>query len=159
MRLAGRRLGFLVAGLLGFGVLGFGFYWQFGRPTSAVVIDYRNAEAVASGERLYAKQCASCHGAGLEGQPNWRKRRANGRLPAPPHDESGHTWHHTDQQLFQITKYGSAALVGGNYESDMPGFEDVLTDSEILDALAFIKSTWPREIRGRHDQINQRAGN
>jgi hypothetical protein len=46
-------------------------------------------------------------GANLEGQPNWKERQANGRLPAPPHDASGHTWHHPDAQLFGITKQGS----------------------------------------------------
>ena len=124
-----------------------------------MAIDYRDAETVALGDEVHAKHCASCHGASLEGQPKWRERRADGRLPAPPHDESGHTWHHSDQQLFELTKYGPAAFVGGGYESDMQGYEGVLTDSEILAVLAFIKSTWPNEIRERHDQINQRAGN
>ena len=113
MQLARRRVGLLLAGILVIGLLGAALYWQFGRPTSVVTIDYRNADAVALGKEVYANQCASCHGADLEGQPNWRQRRADGRLPAPPHDESGHTWHHPDQQLFELTKYGPAAFVGG----------------------------------------------
>ena len=159
MQLTRRRVGFLMLGLLVIGLLGPWLYWQFGRTSSAVAIDYRDADTVALGQDVYAKQCASCHGAGLEGQPNWRERRADGRLPAPPHDETGHTWHHNDRQLFEFTKYGPAALVGGGYESDMQGYEGVLTDREILAVFAFIKSSWPKRIRERHDQINQRAGN
>ena len=80
----------------------------------------------------------------LEGQPNWRSRLPNGRLPAPPHDETGHTWHHPDAVLFGDHKYG---LVPGNsappdYESDMPTFSDVLSDDEIWAVLAYIKSHW-----------------
>lgn len=116
-----------------------------------------DAELVALGERVYAEACASCHGAALEGQANWRERGADGRLPAPPHDPSGHTWHHPDQQLFALTKVGPAALAGDGYESDMPGFEGTLSDEEIVAALSYIKSRWPPEIRARHDQINARA--
>jgi mono/diheme cytochrome c family protein len=78
-------------------------------------------------------------------------------LPAPPHDETGHTWHHPDDQLFAITKFGPAAVAGLNdYQTDMPVFEGVLSDEEISAALAYIKSTWPAEIRARHDDINRR---
>ena len=120
-------------------------------------IDASSPELVALGQRVYAKACASCHGANLEGQANWRIRRADGRLPAPPHDETGHTWHHPDDQLFAVTKFGPAALAGlDDYKSDMPAFEAVLTDHEILAALAYIKSTWPAEIRARQDDISRR---
>ena len=101
---------------------------------------------IAAGETLYAENCASCHGAELEGQPDWRRRLDNGRMPAPPHDETGHTWHHSDRNLFIVTKGGVGAVVPG-YESDMPAFEKVLTDDEIADILSFIKSTWPDRQR------------
>ena len=52
------------------------------------------------GQALYADSCAACHGANLEGQPDWRVPGADGILPAPPHDETGHTWHHDNQLLF-----------------------------------------------------------
>lgn len=42
---------------------------------------------------------------------------------------------------------GPAAVVGGGYQSDMPGFGNVLTDEEIRAVLAFIKSTWPERER------------
>lgn len=110
------------------------------------------AATLARGQQLYTLHCASCHGAGLEGQPNWRQRRPDGRLPAPPHDTRGHTWHHSDSQVFELTKRGPAGLVPG-YTSDMPAFADVLDDDEIRAVLLFIKSTWPPEIRTRQEAL------
>ena len=116
-----------------------------------------DAAVLARGRELYAQHCASCHGAALEGQPNWRQRRPDGRLPAPPHDASGHTWHHPDAQLFELTKRGPTALVPG-YASDMPGFGEVLGDGEIRAVLRFIKSTWPAEIRARQEALGAARG-
>ncbi len=111
----------------------------------------------AAGETK-AQQCASCHGANLEGQPNWRTPDENGVLPAPPHDETGHTWHHDNQLLFDYTKLGGAqALVARGitgFNSGMPGFAGVISDQEIWDILAYIQSTWPERVqdiqRGRN---------
>lgn len=113
-------------------------------------------EQVAVGRAVYQQNCASCHGVNLEGQPDWRIRGPGGRLPAPPHDETGHTWHHPDEQLFKITKSGVAAIVPG-YETDMPAYESVLSDEEIWAALSYIKSTWSTEIRQRQDRRSQGA--
>ena len=76
-------------------------------------------------------------------------------MPAPPHDESGHTWHHSDEVLFRIVKEGTAAIVGGGYESDMPGFADVLSDEEIRAVLDYIKSTWPERERSYQQRMSQ----
>jgi len=110
---------------------------------------------VARGATVYTAQCASCHGARLEGQLNWRQRTSDGKLPAPPHDESGHTWHHSDALLIDLTKRGTAAVAGPGYQSDMPAFGDLLGDADIVAVLSFIKSTWPEEIRTRHDRMNR----
>lgn len=117
-------------------------------------LPYLDAAAVAQGAALYQDYCAACHGAALEGQDNWRERDADGYLPAPPHDVTGHTWHHPDSQLFMITKFGTEAIVGNGYRSRMAGYGDSLTDSEIITILAYIKSTWPAEVIKRHNQIN-----
>ena len=111
-------------------------------------------EQLAMGRTLYDQNCASCHGINLEGQQNWRQPLPNGRLPAPPHDATGHTWHHPDDVLFRITKEGTAAVAGGGYESDMPGFGDKLTDTEIRLILAYIKSTWPDKLRERQQKVS-----
>lgn len=98
---------------------------------------------LALGQKVYAQHCAVCHGAKLEGQPDWRVRMPNGRMPAPPHDESGHTWHHPDGVLFGITKNGLMPPYGPpGYESDMPAFAGKLSDDEIRAVLAYIKSHW-----------------
>ncbi len=107
------------------------------------------------GARIYAQQCAACHGAKGEGQPHWRDRGPDGLLPAPPHDASGHTWHHPDEQLFAITKQGLAQLINQpDYRTAMPIYDDVLSDNEIVAVLSWIKAQWPPEIRQRHDEIN-----
>ena len=105
--------------------------------------DPRDAAKVALGAKVYAQQCAACHGAKLEGQPDWRVRLANDRLPAPPHDEGGHTWHHPDYVLFAITKNGLVPpYAPKDYESDMPAFSGKLSDEEIWAVLAYLKSHW-----------------
>ena len=107
------------------------------------------------GARIYAQQCAACHGAKGEGQPDWRDRGPDGLLPAPPHDASGHTWHHPDEQLFAITKQGLARLINQpEYRTAMPIYGGVLSDDEIVAVLAWIKAQWPLEVRQRHDGIN-----
>lgn len=105
---------------------------------------------IAQGERLYADFCAACHGANLEGQPDWRTPGPDGLLPAPPHDKTGHTWHHADSVLFDYTKLGGKAALasqGIEFESGMPAFGGQLSDSEIWNVLAYIKSTWPERER------------
>lgn len=111
---------------------------------------------VARGERVYAEHCASCHGVALEGQPDWRRRDANGLLPAPPHDASGHTWHHADDLLFEIVKYGPARVIDDpTYRSAMPPYESILSDDDIIAALSWIKSRWPDEERKWQEEINR----
>lgn len=122
-------------------------------PTHA---DPDNAALVARGKSLYAQHCASCHGANLEGQPEWRRRLPSGRLRAPPHDATGHTWHHADQQLFDMVKTGTAGVAPG-LETDMPVYGGVLSDAEIWAVLSFIESTWPADIRARHSRVTQGA--
>lgn len=117
-------------------------------PAKAL-IDPNDAAQVAAGQLVYAEQCASCHGASLEGEPDWQRPKPDGKLPAPPHDVTGHTWHHPQDMLFDITKHGIAAFAPAGYQTDMPAFEDLLTDEQIRAALAFIASTWPKDIQER----------
>jgi mono/diheme cytochrome c family protein len=105
-----------------------------------------NDAQVVQGRAVYANNCAACHGADLEGAPDWQVPLADGRMPAPPHDASGHTWHHSDTELRLMVEGGMEALVPG-YESDMPAFGGILSPEEIDAVLAYIKSTWPRRER------------
>ncbi len=119
---------------------------------SGALADHSFAGAdTAEGRVLYGMYCASCHGENLEGQPDWRTPSPEGILPAPPHDVSGHTWHHDTQLLFDYTKFGGEAALAmrgiENFTSGMPDFEADLSDRQIMDILAFIRSGWPAEAQ------------
>ena len=144
MRWAGRAIGGAAAAVVG---------WLLASHPALA------SEDLAKGAALYAEHCASCHGENLEGAPDWRSMGPDGLYPAPPHDETGHTWHHGDRLLFDYTKLGgeeAMAMLGiSDFESGMPGLGHVLTDDEILDVLAFIKSTWPEEVRRHQEQLTR----
>nr|WP_298687625.1 cytochrome c [uncultured Dongia sp.] len=135
------------------GVLVAGAVLWFAPWSRDLTIDSQDTALVALGSDIYRKHCAACHGASLEGQPNWKEWLPNGKLPAPPHDASGHTWHHADQQLVDITKYGFAKFAGPTYQTDMPKFEGTLSDEEIRAVVGFIKSTWPERERAAQERI------
>ena len=122
---------------------------------TGAIAEEAGPETILLGQSLYVTNCASCHGANLQGQPDWRHRLATGRMPAPPHDVTGHTWHHSDRDLFNLTKQGVAAVVGDGYESDMPAFGKVLSDDDIKVVLEYIKSTWPERARLSQEAITR----
>lgn len=127
-------------------------------PASAF-LHTANADAGA-GRALYLEHCAACHGVDLEGQPDWRSSDADGVYPAPPHDETGHTWHHDDAMLIDyITRGGQAVLddMGVTFNSGMPDFGSVLDEQEIEAILDYIKSTWPDHIRDLQAQRSNAA--
>ncbi len=101
-----------------------------------------NPVQVAQGQRLYANYCSSCHGVNLEGQPNWKQPLPDGKLRPPPHDSSGHTWHHPDDLLLEIIANGGDPAI-----STMPAFGDTLSEAEMRAVLAFIKASWGLEER------------
>lgn len=110
--------------------------------------------ALMEGEAIYRAECASCHGQKLEGQADWRERRPDGKLPAPPHDASGHTWHHPREQLFAIVKFGlTPPNAPEGYVSDMPAYARKLSDRQIDNVLAYIESQWPAEIIKRRAEM------
>ncbi|WP_375280861.1 c-type cytochrome [Pseudooctadecabacter sp.] len=150
----------VVSGIVGALVIGgAAAFWMLGddMAVEGAIVASADIDLVA-GEAIYAQSCAACHGANLEGQADWRSPGPDGRMPAPPHDETGHTWHHSDEVLFAYTKLGGVEMMaqrGMEFDSGMPGFEGQLTDQEIWNVLAYIKSTWPEDIRARQAQNNQ----
>ena len=116
-------------------------------------------DRLAQGKALYGTHCAECHGKNLEGEPNWRRQKPDGTMPAPPHDVSGHTWHHSDQVLFDYTKKGGEEMLKEmgitGFDSGMPGFGEVMSDQEILDVLVYIKSWWPDKIRKHQESVSR----
>ena len=123
---------------------------------AAITLNPDNKETILLGKSVYVQNCASCHGVKLEGQKDWMSRLPDGLMPAPPHDETGHTWHHSDKYLFMITKYGIEDIIGQKYPNNMPAYKDILSDKEIISVLSYIKSTWPNKVKKIHDQINNR---
>ena len=115
-----------------------------------------DASQVALGKTVYATYCAACHGANLQGQGDWQGRKPDGKLPAPPHDASGHTWHHDDETLLHITKFGFDKFAGPGYKTDMPKYADILSDEQTWAVLAYIKSTWPEDILTRQAGLNHK---
>lgn len=135
-------------------------YVPEGRPSSAAARPAPPDRAqLAIGSNVYAQHCAACHGAKLEGQPDWQQRLPNGRMPAPPHDDSGHTWHHPDDLLFGMVKHGLVPpYAPPNYHTDMPAYATVLADDEIRSVLVYIESHWsPRVLAGRAEMLRQAA--
>lgn len=161
MILHSKSLRFAAAGLALAGIAAAFFLWRFADPLGSIspgALRLDDAVMLKRGEQIYQARCASCHGTNLEGQANWRERGADGRLPAPPHDESGHTWHHPDEVLIRITRDGVAKAAGlPDYVSSMPTFGDSLSNADIVAVLSWIKSRWSSDIQAHHDGINRQA--
>lgn len=102
---------------------------------------------VAQGKALYATNCASCHGGNGEGEPNWKSPNADGTYPAPPHDATGHTWHHSDKLLLEIIRDGGARFESATFKSRMPAWGDRLSDEERQAVLAYLKTLWGPDER------------
>jgi mono/diheme cytochrome c family protein len=153
------QLRYALTGLILFALLaGVVFMWLQSPMTAEPTLTPNDPTVLAQGRILYDANCASCHGRKLEGQPQWRQRDAEGYLPAPPHDATGHTWHHADKLLFDLTKLGLGAILGDeNFKTRMPAYKDILSDQEIIAVLSYIKSQWQKETQVRHDKINAAA--
>ena len=98
--------------------------------TAVPPIPTLDPDSVASGKHLYNQYCASCHGANLAGVPNWKVSQPDGSLLPPPHDSSGHTWHHPDPILIEITTNGGDPTL---FNTKMPGYGDL----EVLVPMGF----------------------
>lgn len=109
------------------------------------------SSSIENGALIYAKECASCHGGNLEGQNDWMSQNEDGTMRAPPHDDTGHTWHHPDEFLFNYTKFGGAEMLKRlglkDVKSGMPAYSNRLNDQEIWDVLDYIKSNWSEKSR------------
>lgn len=127
------------------------FFIQAGTSIKPVVINNTPVPPVPTsdparldqGAALYAQYCASCHGADLEGAPDWKKSLPDGSLPPPPQDSSGHTWHHPNSLLLDIMTNGGDPADN----SKMPAFGDQISKDEMISILDFIKSTWGKDER------------
>ncbi|MBZ0291539.1 MAG: cytochrome c [Anaerolineae bacterium] len=112
-------------------------------------------ETIPLGQVVYLKNCASCHGPNGEGQNPAAplSKDATGRFLAPPHDSTGHTWHHDDDLLIQIVREGGMGSPSDFYP--MPAFGDKLSDEDITAVIAYIQTLWTEEQRTRQRQATE----
>lgn len=101
---------------------------------------------VQQGEELYEANCTSCHGGDSGGVISDRP---------PRHNANGHTWHHPDCLLTDITMRGAAAWGADPSSSDMPAFEGELSEMEVEAILAYIKTWWTDEQRTFQAEITE----
>ena len=97
-------------------------------------------DVIALGESLFAANCQSCHG---------DRSGAGGVAAAPPHDETGHTWHHPDAQLIDW-------VLNGKFPGQMPAFGDRLSREQVEAILAYIKTWWTEEQRATQADVSER---
>jgi S-disulfanyl-L-cysteine oxidoreductase SoxD len=153
------RLGLLVVAALGIAAFG---AW-LGMPAPAIgdahFADADDSAMVMLGKKIYMGHCASCHGRNLQGQPLWQLIDEYVGRRSPAHDETGHTWKHSDEDIFHMIKYGRFPSMPAEIVSFMPAFDAVLSDLEILSVAAFIKARWPIGLRISQAMLNPgRAG-
>ena len=109
--------------------------------TAPVKMRWYTDEQATAGQALYRANCAECHRDDAAGHPDWRRRDAAGRLPPPPLNGSGHTWHHPLSHLRLVVREG-----GARWEGTMPGFATRLDGKQIDTILAWAQSHWRDEI-------------
>lgn len=124
--------------------------------TMSVSLSALDPDLVAQGQQVYRQNCASCHGPKAEGTPNWTQPDARGNLPPPPHDDSGHTWRHSDAMLAEAIHNGQRDVFNKTPELTMPPFQDRLTDKEITAVMIYFKSLWSPEHRRFQGEQNQK---
>lgn len=117
-----------------------------------------NPDTVVAGQAVYEANCAACHGLKGEGEPDWKVQRADGTYPAPPHDASGHTWHHSDSVLLGIMRDGSAASGSASFVPRMPAWGNRLSAVELQAVLDYLKTFWgPRERDWQREVTRQES--
>ncbi|HUN08236.1 MAG TPA: cytochrome c [Aggregatilineales bacterium] len=114
-----------------------------------------DATELTQGQTIYTQYCAACHG--IEGQGQFPaaplEPDATGRIGAPPHNEIGHSWHHSDVLLIRYVTEGGFSDPTRFYP--MPPFGGILTDEQILFVIAYIKTMWTDEQRASQRQLTE----
>ncbi|HEY6924806.1 MAG TPA: SCO family protein, partial [Steroidobacteraceae bacterium] len=109
---------------------------------------------VTAGKVLYTSHCARCHGRQRQGQPLWQLQDQFAGRRAPAHDQTGHTWAHSDDDLFWMTRDGRFPAAAAEAPSYMPAFHDSLPDEQIIAIIAYLKASWPIGLRISQAMLN-----
>lgn len=118
--------------------------------SGAPIVRHHDPAKVAEGEKIYRQNCARCHGANAEGDPQWRQPGPDGTYPPPPLNGTGHAWHHPRAWLEQMIHEGSPPGQG-----NMPPWKDKLTDTEIDAVVEWFQSKWPDQVYGAWFEMQQ----
>ena len=103
---------------------------------------------VLLGEKIYNKNCLSCHGPKGQGlAKDWKVKDENGNYPAPPLNGTAHTWHHSPEQLLYTINKGGVEMGG-----QMHAFEERLTEEEKKALIDYMYSLWSKEIQEKYDE-------
>jgi mono/diheme cytochrome c family protein len=97
----------------------------------------------ARGAELYERHCVDCHGGATGGEIS--------DIP-PPHNAEGHTWHHADCELVDITLEGLPPREG---YPEMPAFEGRLTEKEVRAIIAHIETWWEPDQRAHQAEVTE----
>ena len=137
-------------------IMGFFYLTKQNKPV-AEIQTFNNEVLYAKiqlGSQLYVTHCASCHGDQLQGNPKWNiATDEDGDNYPPPLNGTGHTWHHSPDQLFNIIKYGFK-IYNESYKGKMQGNPD-LSDEDIWSILAYIQYVWPESIQKKYDSMTK----
>lgn len=110
-------------------------------PASAETGKPPDPRAARRGAPLYQKYCQSCHGVRGAGEQLSFSAYIHREIPAPALDDSQHAWHHGDDDLTAFI------LNGWPRTARMPAWKGTLSESQVRDIVAYIKSLWgPRAI-------------
>ena len=105
--------------------------------------------ATSAGQAIFQANCAVCHGADGEGQPDWHIKKPDGVLPAPPLNGDGYTWHHGDGTLYTYVSRGGEAFESPDipsFKSGMPAFGEVLSHDDIIAVIEYVKGLWGDKV-------------
>ena len=115
---------------------------------------------LALGRSVHRTLCAQCHGIQGEGAPNWRQQNSDGTFPAPPHDSTGHAWHHSYGYLYRIIRDGGQVyeeFYEMPFTSVMPAFGNDLSLEEIQAVITYVQSLWGPVERAFYDYFQDQA--
>jgi len=109
---------------------------------------------LAVGQRVYAANCAVCHGANAEAVTTWRTPGDDGKYPPPPLDGTAHAWHHSRAVLKNVIENGSQPGQG-----NMPAWKGKLSDEEIESVISWFQSKWTDQVYDAWYEMQQRGNN